>query len=110
MASSERNKGRYHENWWCEWFNKAGCKAERQPLSGQLGGDFSGDIKIQTKHGLLIGESKYQSTGRGFSFLTKTHKEQPADLYLLKQKGGPHFICIEVTNPIALKLFKLLAR
>ena len=110
MASSQRNKGRYHENWWCKWFEKKGCPAEKQPLSGQLGGEFSGDIKIKTKLGLLIGESKYQAEGRGWSFLTKTHNEQPADLYLLKQKRGANFIRIEASNPLAEKLFKLLSK
>ena len=73
-------------------------------LSGQLGGDFQGDIKIETKDGFLIAESKYQATGRGFGLLTTTHKNQPSDLYLLKQKTGPHFICIEVSNPLAEKI------
>ena len=104
MASSQRNKGSYHERWWVNWFNAGGAKAERQPLSGQLGGKFSGDIKIETPNGVLIAESKYQAAGRGFSFLTKTHKEQPADIYLLKQKSGPNFICIEIENPLAKKI------
>lgn len=110
MASSQRNKGSYHERWWVNWFTERGAKAERQPLSGQLGGSFSGDIKIETPAGVLIAESKYQAAGRGFSFLSKTHKEQPADLYLLKQKSGPNFICIEIGNPLATKLIGWLAR
>ena len=110
MASSERNKGRYHEIWWCKWFTKKGCEAERQPLSGQLGGEFSGDLKIETKLGVLKGESKYQAQGRGWSFLTKTHNEQPADIYLLKQKRGPNFICIEESSDLADKLVKLMAK
>ena len=65
---------------------------------------------IETKAGVLIAESKYQSAGRGFSFLTKTHKEQPADIYLLKQKSGQNFICIEITNPIATKIIGWLTR
>ena len=52
---------------------KKGCDAERQPLSGQLGGEFSGDIKIKTKFGRLVGESKYQANGRGFSFFSPKH-------------------------------------
>ena len=104
MGTSQLNKGSYHERWWVEWFQKNGAKANRQPLSGQLGGDFQGDIKIETESGFLIAESKYQATGRGFGLLTKTHKNQPSDLYLLKQKTGPNFICIEVSNPLAEKI------
>ena len=106
MASSQRNKGSYHERWWVEWLQNHGAKAKRQPLSGSMGGEFSGDIKITTETEVLIAESKYQATGRGFSFLTKTHKEQPADIYLLKQKSGPNFICIEASNPLAAKLIR----
>ena len=110
MATSQRNKGNYHEKWWVNWLEERGAKAKRQPLSGQLGGEFSGDIRIETPAGVLIAESKYQSAGRGFSFLTKTHKEQPADIYLLKQKTGPNFICIEISNPIATKIIGWLTR
>lgn len=104
MATSQRRKGSYHEHWWIKFFQSCGTEAERQPLSGQLGGEFSGDIKIKTPDGVLIAESKYQAEGRGFSFLTKTHKEQPADIYLLKQKSGPNFICIEASNPLVAKI------
>ena len=74
-----------------------------------MGGEFSGDIKIESTNGPVIAESKYQAAGRGFSFLTKTHKEQPADIYLLKQKSGPAFICIEINNPLAAKLIRWIA-
>ena len=74
-----------------------------------MGGEFGGDIKIESRDGPVIAESKYQAAGRGFSFLTKTHKEQPADIYLLKQKSGPAFICIEINNPLAAKLIRWIA-
>ena len=101
MGSSQRNKGNYHERWWVQWLQKFGAQAKRQPLSGSMGGELSGDIKIKNGTRSVIAESKYQANGRGFSFLTKTHKEQPADIYLLKQKSGPAFICIEINNPLA---------
>ena len=109
MGTSQRNKGSYHERWWVEWFQTRGAEAKRQPLSGQLGGEFSGDIQIKTATGVLIAESKYQAEGRGFSFLTKTHNQQPADIYLLKQKTGPNFICIEASNPLAEKIIGWIA-
>lgn len=109
MGSSQRNKGSYHERWWVQWFESLGAKAKRQPLSGSMGGEFSGDIKIESTSGPVIAESKYQAAGRGFSFLTKTHKEQPADIYLLKQKSGPAFICIEINNPLAAKFIRWIA-
>jgi hypothetical protein len=108
MGTSSRNKGSYHERWWCNWFTEKGCEARRQPLSGALGGDFKSDISINAEQGRLVAESKYQATGRGFSFLTKTHQKQPADIYLLKQKTGPNFICIEASHPLAEKFVRWL--
>lgn len=110
MGTSQRSKGSYHERWWCEWFKGKGVEAKRQPLSGALGGEWASDIAIDTRHGRLVAESKYQATGRGFSFLTTTHKKQPADFYLLKQKHGPAFICIEINNPVVEKILKWLGK
>ena len=102
-----RNKGSYHERWWCNWFTEKGCDAKRQPLSGALGGDFKSDISITTEQGRLVAESKYQATGRGFSFLNKTHKNnQRTSIFL--NKTGPNFICIEVNNPLAEKIARWL--
>ena len=98
MATSQRSKGSYHEKWWVKWFEEKGCEAKRQPLSGQLGGEFRGDIQIKTKDGVVIAESKYQAEGRGFSFLTKVHNER-----------GPAFICIEISNPLAAKIIGCLS-
>lgn len=110
MATSQRRKGSYHEKWWCNWFKEKGCSAERQPLSGQLGGEYSGDIKIESKVGRLVAESKYQAEGRGFSFLTKIHKEQEADIYLLKQKKGASFIVLEANSKLAEKFVRWLGK
>ena len=110
MATSQRRKGSYHEKWWCKWFEDKGCAAKRQPLSGQLGGEHGGDIKIQSKVGGLVAESKYQTEGRGFSFLTKTHNEQQADIYLLKQKKGPSFIVMEANSSLAERFVRWLGR
>lgn len=98
-----RDKGSYHERWWVKFFQAKGCEAKRQPLSGAMGGEFSSDIKIETRLGGLVAESKYQSNGRGFSFLTKTHLKQPADLYLYKQRSGPKFIVMEADSLLAEK-------
>ena len=106
MAHKNKRKGSYHERWWCDWFNNKGIKAKRVPLSGALGGEFSSDITIETKHGIVKAESKYVANGTGFSFLTKTHTKQPADIYLLKQKTGPNFLCFEVDNKILNKILK----
>lgn len=62
MANRNKNKGTYHEKWFVDWLNKikAQIKAKRQPLSGSLGGEYSGDIKLTIKDQELVGEVKYR--------------------------------------------------
>ena len=62
MANRNKNKGTYHEKWFVDWLNqiKAPIKAKRQPLSGSLGGEYSGDIKIEIYGLEMIGEVKYR--------------------------------------------------
>ena len=62
MANNNKSKGTYHEKWFVNWLNeiKAQIKAKRQPLSGSLGGEYSGDIKLTIKDQKLVGEVKYR--------------------------------------------------
>ena len=60
MANRNKNKGTYHEKWFVNWLKEQGIKAKRQPLSGSLGGEYSGDIKLTIKDQELVGEVKYR--------------------------------------------------
>ena len=60
MANRNKNKGTYHEKWFVNWLKEQGIKAKRQPLSGSLGGEYSGDIKLELKGHELVGEVKYR--------------------------------------------------
>ena len=60
MANRNKNKGTYHEKWFVDWLTKAKIKAKRQPLSGSLGGEYSGDIKLELFGQELVGEVKYR--------------------------------------------------
>ena len=60
MANRNKTKGTYHEKWFVKWLTKIGIKAKRQPLSGSLGGEYSGDIKLELKGKELVGEVKYR--------------------------------------------------
>ena len=51
MASKSRAKGDYHERSFVKWLQKLGFKAKRQPLSGALGGEYTGDILWRIKEG-----------------------------------------------------------
>jgi Holliday junction resolvase len=60
MASKSRAKGDYHERVFVKWLQKIGFKAKRQPLSGALGGEYSGDIIWQVGQNDLVVEVKYR--------------------------------------------------
>ncbi len=60
MANRNKNKGTYHEKWFVNWLKEQGIKAKRQPLSGSLGGEYSGDIKLVLNGHELVGEVKYR--------------------------------------------------
>jgi hypothetical protein len=60
MASKARAKGNYHENYFVKLFKEWAIKVKKQPLSGSLGGEYSGDIKLELKGKELVGEVKYR--------------------------------------------------
>ena len=62
MANRNKNKGTYHEKWFVEKLNqiKAKIEAKRVPLSGSLGGEYSGDIHLYIDGKKLVGEVKYR--------------------------------------------------
>ena len=64
MANRNKSKGTYHEKWFVDWLNKIKAKieAKRVPLSGSLGGEYSGDIHLWINGHKLVGEVKYRDT------------------------------------------------
>ena len=62
MANRNKSKGTYHEKWFVDWLNqiKAKIEAKRVPLSGSLGGEYSGDIHLYINGQKLVGEVKYR--------------------------------------------------
>ena len=62
MANRNKNKGTYHEKWFVDWLNQieAEIEAKRVPLSGSLGGEYSGDIHLYINNKKLVGEVKYR--------------------------------------------------
>ena len=60
MAGKNRRKGDYHERQITKWLQEIGIKAKRQPLSGSLGGEYSGDIIVNIAGNRLVAEVKYR--------------------------------------------------
>ncbi len=85
MANKNKNKGTYHEKWFVEWLNKIGVKAKRQPLSGSLGGEYSGDIKLEISEIQMVGEVKYRDTS---NFTSPFKVLEGRDIAFYKRRRG----------------------
>ena len=83
--SKEKNKGSYHERWFVKWFTSQGFKAKRQPLSGSLGGEYSGDIILNVKGQRLVAEVKYRDKS---NFPNPFNVLDKRDIALYKRKVG----------------------
>ena len=64
MTSKSKAKGTYHEKWFVDLFNGWGLEVKRQPLSGALGGEYSGDLVIKIAGEEYIAEVKYRKQKR----------------------------------------------
>lgn len=60
MANKNKSKGSYHERRITEWLNSIGIPAKRVPLSGSLGGEWSGDIHATLDGRHVVTEVKYR--------------------------------------------------
>ena len=92
MANKNKSKGSYHERKIVEWLQSFNIKAKRQPLSGSLGGEYSGDIKLELGGMELIGEVKYRDTSGFPSPFTVLDKRDMA--FYKRRKGIPQTIVI----------------
>ena len=85
MANKNKSKGSYHERKLTEWLNSIGIKAKRVPLSGSLGGEWSGDIHITLDGRHLVTEVKYRDKSGFPSPFTVLDNR---DLAIYKRKTG----------------------
>ncbi len=92
MANKNRNKGNYHERWFVKWLEAIGLKAKRQPLSGSLGGEYSGDIVVEIKGQRLVAEVKYRDTSN-FPNPFKVLDNRDIALYK-RRRGDPQTLVI----------------
>ena len=58
MATKSRRKGNYHEKKIEKTLSEMGLKVKRQPLSGSLGGEYTGDLVLEVEGQRLVGEVK----------------------------------------------------
>lgn len=92
MVNKNKQKGSYHERKVVEWLNAFGIKAKRQPLSGSLGGEYSGDIKLEILGHELVAEVKYRDAS---NFPSPFSVLDNRDMAIYKRRRGtPQMIVI----------------
>tara|TARA_R110000824_G_scaffold43759_3_gene127708 strand:- start:9101 stop:9517 length:417 start_codon:yes stop_codon:yes gene_type:complete len=92
MSSKERIKGNRIENEIVKLHQGLGFTAERVPLSGQVGGSYSGDVVIEG----LRAEVKARKSGSGFVTLEKWMGDN--DLLFLRKDRQPPMVCMPWTT------------
>jgi hypothetical protein len=92
MPNRNKAKGLYHEKWVVEWLKAIGLPAKRQPLSGALGGEYSGDIITKIMGHRLVTEVKFRDAS---NFPSPFSVLENRDLAIYKRKkGSPQVVVI----------------
>lgn len=103
MANKNKLKGSYHEKWFVDWLQKLGIKAKRQPLSGSLGGEYSGDIKLELFGLELVAEVKYRDAS---NFPSPFSVLENRDLALYKRRRGTPQTLVIISGETFAKLME----
>jgi Holliday junction resolvase len=95
MTSKSKAKGTYHENYFVKLFKEWGLKVRKQPLSGALGGEYSGDLVITINGEDYITEVKYRKE-KGFPSPFTVLKNRDVALFKLgkNEEGSPKWVLI----------------
>lgn len=94
MANRNKSKGTYHEKKVVNWLNaiEAQIEAKRVPLSGSLGGEYSGDIHLWINGQKLVGEVKYRDKSNFPSPYTVLENRDIA--FYKRRRGTPQSLVI----------------
>lgn len=92
MPSKSKIKGNYHENWFVKLFTSWNLPVKKVPLSGSLGGEHTGDIKLVIKGVEYVVEIKYRAVD-GFPNVFKVLEGKDIAMYKRKT-GDPRWVVI----------------
>jgi Holliday junction resolvase len=92
MPNKNKIKGTRHEKWMVDWLRAQGIEAKRQPLSGSLGGEYSGDIILNLMGHRLVGEVKYRDLS-GFPSPFTVLTERDIAFYK-RRRGTPQLVVV----------------
>ena len=95
MTSKSKAKGTYHENYFVKLFKSWGLAVKRQPLSGALGGEYSGDLVVSIEGTEYIVEVKYRKE-KGFPSPFTVLKNRDVALFKLgkTEPDSPKWVLI----------------
>jgi len=97
MSSPSKQKGTRIENLIVRLHNDEGLPCERVPLSGSIGGKYSGDIVIGgIDNPIFRGEVKARKNGAGFAVIERWLEGN--DLIYLKRDRVEPFVCMNFTT------------
>jgi hypothetical protein len=103
MANKNKQKGSYHERWFIKWLQAIGIKTKAQPLSGALGGEYRGDLKVELFGHELVGEVKYRDKSGFPSPFTVLEKR---DIAFYKRKVGTPQVVVIMDGDTFIKLME----
>ncbi len=99
MPNRQKHKGNRVENQMVKLLLDADIPAQRVPLSGQVGGLFSGDIRIAENY---TAEVKARKNGEGFATIQRWLGEN--DFLFLKEDRKPPLVVMTWKMYIALMM------
>ena len=107
MPSKSKIKGSYHERWFLKWLTELGFSVKKQPLSGSLGGEYSGDLVVDILDEKLITEIKYRDAS---SFPNAFSVLEGRDIAFFKRKVGKPKTCLIIDGDVFERLWKKLGK
>jgi len=103
MPNRDKAKGLYHEKWVVDWLKAIGLPAKRQPLSGALGGEYSGDIVTEIMGHRLVTEVKFRDAS---NFPSPFSVLDNRDLAVYKRKKGSPQVVVIMSGETFQKLMR----
>jgi hypothetical protein len=94
VGSASKRKGTREERDVAARLRDAGLTASRTPLSGALGGDLTGDVRVRLAGRDRRAEVKVRRTGHGFKTLYAWLAQGRAELLVVRMDHAEPLVCL----------------
>jgi len=102
MPHKNKIKGTFHEKKILEWFESLGLPVKKVPLSGSLGGEYTGDLWLEYNDQRLVVEVKYRDKA---SIPNPYRVIEDRDIAVIKRRTGTPQTLVIMTDETFAKLF-----